>query len=98
MSPAGRPRSKNPKNARLEIRLTEYADKELEAMAKRMQMSKTAILLQGLRLVELQQKNPEFHDLSDCLVIREIEKKEPLDATDKRSILLYLELLKKRYE
>lgn len=98
MSPAGRPKSDNPKSARLEIRLTELVDNELTEMAKRMKMSKTAILLQGLRLVELQQKNPEFHDLSDCLIIREIVKKQPISDDDKRDIMAYIGLLKKRYE
>lgn len=51
MSPAGRPRSDNPKKVRLEIRLTESENKLLEECAKRLCTTKTEVINKGIELV-----------------------------------------------
>lgn len=52
MSPAGRPRIKNPKNVRLEIRLTRQENQILEECAERMNATKTEVINKGIKLVK----------------------------------------------
>ena len=52
MSPAGRPRIENPKNIRLEIRLTKDENKLLEECANEMHVTKTEVIKEGVRLVK----------------------------------------------
>lgn len=57
MSPAGRPKIENPKNIRLEIRLTQSENKLLEECASNMGITKTDVIIEGIRLVSKQLKN-----------------------------------------
>ena len=52
MSPAGRPKVENPKNVRLEIRLTKQENELLEECADRMKATKTDVIKEGVRLVK----------------------------------------------
>lgn len=52
MSPAGRPKVENPKNVRLEIRLTKQENQLLEECADRMKATKTEVIKEGVRLVK----------------------------------------------
>lgn len=52
MSPAGRPKIKNPKNVRLEIRLTRQENQILEECAERMNATKTEVINKGIKLVK----------------------------------------------
>ncbi len=52
MSPAGRPKIENPKNIRLEIRLTKQENELLEECAEKMQTTKTEVINKGIRLVK----------------------------------------------
>lgn len=47
----GRPPIENPKNRRLSIRLTESEYQEIEDCAKTTGLSKTSLILEGIRLV-----------------------------------------------
>lgn len=98
MSPrTGRPTS-DPKNNRLEVRLTGKQDEDLEEMKKRIGTSKTEILMRGLELVKLQKANREFEDLSNCLILRELQNDNPLTPDDKREISAYIDTLKRKYD
>lgn len=97
MSPrTGRP-TDNPKRQRLEIRLSEHESECLEKLALEIGTSKTDILMRGLQLVELQRCNREFEDLSNCLIIRELQNKDSLSEDDKEHILNYIKFLSKKY-
>ena len=52
ISPAGRPKIENPKNVRLEIRLTKQENELLTECAKKMQTTKTEVINKGVRLVK----------------------------------------------
>lgn len=52
MSPAGRPKIENPKNVRLEIRLTKKENQLLEECAERMNATKTEVINKGIKLVK----------------------------------------------
>lgn len=52
MSPAGRPKIENPKNIRLEIRLTKQENQLLEECAERMNTTKTEVINKGVKLVK----------------------------------------------
>lgn len=52
----GRPPIDNPRRRRLSIRLTEAEYEEIEACAKLTGMSKTDLVLQGVRMVRAQIK------------------------------------------
>lgn len=52
MSPAGRPKVQNPKNVRLEIRLTENENKILEECAEKLGTTKTEVINKGINLVK----------------------------------------------
>lgn len=52
MSPAGRPKTQNPKNIRLEIRLTENENKLLEECAEQLGVTKTEVINRGINLVK----------------------------------------------
>lgn len=52
MSPAGRPKIENPKNVRLEIRLTKQENELLEECADRMKATKTEVIKEGVQLVK----------------------------------------------
>lgn len=97
MSPrTGRP-TENPKIERVEIRLTKGENKRLEELAKKCGMSKSDVLKCGIQLVELQKNNSEFEELSNCLIIRELQKNTPLDDADRHQILNYLDFLRRKY-
>lgn len=52
MSPAGRPKSENPKNIRLEIRLTQEQSEDLEYCARELCKNKTDIINLGIQKVK----------------------------------------------
>lgn len=52
MSPAGRPKIENPKNIRLEIRLTKQENQLLEECAERVNATKTEVINKGVKLVK----------------------------------------------
>ena len=52
ISPAGRPKIENPKNTRLEIRLTKQENELLEECAEKMQTTKTEVINRGIQLVK----------------------------------------------
>ena len=53
MSPkTGRPKSENPKNIRLEIRLDKDTNETLERCAKKLSATKTDVIKQGILLVD----------------------------------------------
>ena len=59
MPRTGRPKSDNPKNVSLNIRLTQDEANKLQQCADDLQTSRTNVILKGIDLVmaELQQKN-----------------------------------------
>ena len=52
MSPAGRPKTDNPKNIRLEIRLTQEQNQLLEECAEKLSTTKTEVINRGIALVK----------------------------------------------
>lgn len=52
MSPAGRPKTSNPKNVRLEIRLTQKENELLEECVEKMNATKTEVINKGIGLVK----------------------------------------------
>ena len=48
MSPAGRPKSNNPRNIRLEIRLTKTENQLLEECVKELNATKTDVIIRGI--------------------------------------------------
>lgn len=52
MSPAGRPKIENPKNVRLEVRLTQKENELLEECASKMNATKTDVINKGIQLVK----------------------------------------------
>ena len=52
ISPAGRPKVENPKNVRLEIRLTKQENELLEECVKKTHTTKTEVINKGVRLVK----------------------------------------------
>ena len=56
MPRTGRPKSDNPKNINLNIRLTKNDADRLQKCANTMQTSRTDVILQGLDLVEVKLK------------------------------------------
>ena len=55
MSPrTGRPKSSNPKNVRLEIRLTK--SEELQALADKLNTNKTDVIIRGIKLLQSEHK------------------------------------------
>jgi hypothetical protein fuD12_10922 len=48
----GRPKSDNPRNKRLEIKLTESEDLELKKLSENLKITRTAIILKGIDLVK----------------------------------------------
>lgn len=57
ISPAGRPKIENPKNVRLEIRLTKQENELLTECAEKMQTTKTEVINKGVRLVKKELDN-----------------------------------------
>lgn len=49
---AGRPKSKNPKNKQLKIKMTEKDFQDLDNLAKEKNMTKTNIVMRGIELVK----------------------------------------------
>lgn len=86
----------NPRKNRMQVRLTQMEAEELGALARELNLNKTAVLMQGLRLVALQKKNLEFHNLSDYLILHELEQKEPLSKEEKKGVIIRAEMLKKK--
>ena len=56
MPRTGRPKSDNPKNINLNIRLTKNDADRLQKCADTLQTSRTGVILQGLDLVEVELK------------------------------------------
>lgn len=52
MKKIGRPKSDNPRNKRLEIKLTESEDLELKKLSENLKITRTAIILKGIDLVK----------------------------------------------
>nr|DAS75649.1 MAG TPA: NikA, BACTERIAL CONJUGATION, RELAXASE, DNA [Caudoviricetes sp.] len=52
MKKMGRPKSDNPRNKRLEIKLTESEDLELKKLSEDLKITRTAIILKGIDLVK----------------------------------------------
>lgn len=52
----GRPKSENPRNIRLEIRLNEKENKMLDECVKKLSITKTDVLMKGLKEVYSQIK------------------------------------------
>ena len=52
----GRPKTENPKNIRLEIRLTEDEAIKLQYCAERLNTNRTGVLMQGLRLMGIRKE------------------------------------------
>lgn len=52
MSPAGRPKIENPKNVRLEIRLTKQENNLLNECAERLNSTKTEVINKGIQMVK----------------------------------------------
>ena len=50
MKKMGRPKSDNPRNKRLEIKLTENEDLELKKLSEKHKITRTAIILKGIDL------------------------------------------------
>ena len=51
MSPAGRPKSENPKNVRLEIRLTKTESQLLEECSRELETTKTDVIVKGSEII-----------------------------------------------
>lgn len=56
MSPVGRPKSDNPRNVRLEIRLTKEENNELNECASFLGVTKTDVITKGIKMVKDQIK------------------------------------------
>ena len=57
MSPrTGRPKSENPKNVDLKLRLTKETAKDLEECAEALATSRTAVIEKGIKLVKAEIK------------------------------------------
>lgn len=57
MSPrTGRPKSSNPKNVRLEIRLAKSEAEELQALADKLNTNKTDVIIRGIKLLQSEHK------------------------------------------
>lgn len=56
MSPKGRPPVDNPKNVRLEIRLTKEEAELLQQCANELKITRTEVINKGVKLVEAQIK------------------------------------------
>ena len=56
MAKRGRPASENPRNVKVDIRLTEDESRRLLAYAERLGLSKTEVLVQGLEALEQKEK------------------------------------------
>ena len=52
MSPAGRPKIENPKNIRLEIRLTQEQSDNLEYCARELNKNKTDVINLGIQKIK----------------------------------------------
>ncbi|HEL2382903.1 ribbon-helix-helix protein, CopG family [Streptococcus suis] len=52
----GRPKSENPKNRRVSVKLTEDEFKNLEEVANAKQISKSEAILQGIELLKSENK------------------------------------------
>ena len=52
MSPAGRPKSENPKNVRLEIRLTKQQADDLEYCAEKLGTNRTEVINIGVQKIK----------------------------------------------
>ena len=50
MKKMGRPKSDNPRNKRLEIKLTENEDLELKKLSEKLKITRTTIILKGIDL------------------------------------------------
>ena len=59
----GRPKNKIPRNQRLSLRLTENELKKISRVAKQKNLTKTAAILRGIDLLELD-KPKKFKNLS----------------------------------
>ena len=59
----GRPKNKIPRNQRLSLRLTENEFKKISRVAKQKNLTKTAAILKGIDLLELD-KPKKFKNLS----------------------------------
>lgn len=60
MSPrTGRPKSSNPKNVRLEIRLTKSEAEELQALADKLNTNKTDVIIRGIKLLQSEHKKQD---------------------------------------
>lgn len=59
MSPAGRPKIENPKNVRLEIRLTKSEAEDIQYCANKLNMNKTEAINLGIKKLkdELEKEN-----------------------------------------
>ena len=51
MSPAGRPKSENPKNVRLEIRLTKTESQLLEECSRELKTTKADVIVKGIEII-----------------------------------------------
>ena len=51
MSPAGRPKSENPKNVRLEIRLTKTESQLLEECSRELKTTNTDVIVKGIEII-----------------------------------------------
>ena len=51
MNPAGRPKSENPKNVRLEIRLTKTESQLLEECSRELKTTKTDVIVKGIEII-----------------------------------------------
>lgn len=87
----------NPKNQRIEIRLTSDESDLLELLAGRIGTTKADVIIRGIRLVELQKKNKEFEELSNCLIVRELNVNKQ-SYEDRKTIISYAEKLIEKYE
>lgn len=56
MAERGRPKTDNPRNRRLSIRLTESEYQEIDDKAKEIGLAKTDLVLAGVRLMESDNK------------------------------------------
>ncbi|WFA76423.1 hypothetical protein PFZ59_02890 [Streptococcus suis] len=48
----GRPKSENPKNKQVKVKLTEQELRDLNALAEKKNMTKTEIVMRGIELVK----------------------------------------------
>lgn len=52
MSPAGRPKSENPRNVNLNIRITKSEADEIQECADRLNLTRTDTIMKGIHLVK----------------------------------------------